>query len=428
MSATTYRRALSTLPLLALACLHPAPTLRAQGLPACATAWNAGTAYNGGDTSSKNSTNYQANWWTQGQDPATNSGPGGSGQPWTSQGACTGDGTTVIDPIFKDSFDTGGGGPLPSGFIFSPYKDITVNLNWNTNAMRTAASGSLTPLVGNGGLIPSQINLPAITLAFATGTCGSENWGGIQPQAFIDANLPALSAAGVGYVISTGGAAGTFTCPTGDALKAFIAKYSTPHLLGIDFDIEGGQTPSQITALVNAAAAAQVQYPNLRFSFTLATLAASDGSWGGLNSVGDATVRAIQASALTHYTINLMVMDFGGPSAAVCVVSGGHCDMGQSAIQAAKNLMHTYGIAPAKIELTPMIGMNDVSNEVFSASDVDTMMQYALTQGMAGVHFWSLDRDTPCPGPSSSASPTCNSVAGTTPLQYGKRFLLQLGL
>ena len=53
----------------------------------CATAWNAATAYTGGQTASLNSTNYTANWWTQGQSPATNSGASGSGQPWTSNGA-----------------------------------------------------------------------------------------------------------------------------------------------------------------------------------------------------------------------------------------------------------------------------------------------------------------------------------------------------
>ena len=43
-----------------------------------------------------------------------------------------------------------------------------------------------------------------------------------------------------------------------------------------------------------------------------------------------------------------------------------------------------------------MIGMNDVTSEVFTIADVDTVIDYAVSQGLAGVHFWSLDRDTPC--------------------------------
>src|ERR1700761_3696005 len=62
----------------------------AQAATTCAAAWSASTVYTGGQQASENGTNYTANWWTQGNDPATNSGPSGSGEPWTSNGACTG--------------------------------------------------------------------------------------------------------------------------------------------------------------------------------------------------------------------------------------------------------------------------------------------------------------------------------------------------
>ena len=70
--------------------------------------------------------------------------------------------------------------------------------------------------------------------------------------------------------------------------------------------------------------------------------------------------------------------------------------MGQSAIQAVKNLEHTYGIPASKIAVTPMIGLNDNTSETFTAADVDTLTAYAASNGLAGLHFWSLDRDTPC--------------------------------
>jgi len=98
--------------------------------------------------------------------------------------------------------------------------------------------------------------------------------------------------------------------------------------------------------------------------------------------------------------------------------------MGQSAIQAVTNLEHTYGIPASKIAVTPMIGLNDNATETFTTADVDTVTSYAKSNGLAGLHFWSLDRDTPCPGGAQSyASPTCNSIAGTSALQYTKRFL-----
>jgi chitodextrinase len=55
----------------------------------CPAAWNATSIYTAGDVVSENAVDYKANWWTQDQDPATNSGPSGSGQPWTQSGSCS---------------------------------------------------------------------------------------------------------------------------------------------------------------------------------------------------------------------------------------------------------------------------------------------------------------------------------------------------
>jgi hypothetical protein len=209
-------------------------------------------------------------------------------------------------------------------------------------------------------------------------------------------------------------------------MESFIARYASPELVGIDFDIEGGQTQAEIQQLAADAAGAQAQYPNLQFSFTLATLGASDGSYGGVNSLGNEVVQAVLGSGLKNYVINLMTMDYGSASSSVCVVVSGACEMGQSAIQAVTNLEHTYGIPAGKIAVTPMIGLNDNTAETFTTADVDTLTTYARNNGLAGLHFWSLDRDTPCND--DYASPTCNSISSTTPLEYTNRFLSDLGL
>jgi chitinase len=395
----------------------------AQAATACAAAWSSATAYTGGEQASEGGTNYTANWWTQGNDPATNNGGSGSGEPWTSDGSCAGGSGSPPPPV-------SGPGPTgsASGLLFSPYKDVTINMNWNTDEMQSAVEGSDLPVVGSGSLVSQYIpKLPAITLAFATGACGSETWGGVSGASWAAENVPQLQSAGLNYVVSTGGEAGTFSCDSTAGMEAFIARYASPHLVGIDFDIEGGQTQSEITDLADAAAGAQAQYPNLQFSFTLATLAASDGSFGGVNSLGNEVVEAVLGSSLKTYVINLMTMDYGSASSSVCVVVSGSCEMGQSAIQAVKNLEHTYGIPASKIAVTPMIGLNDNSSETFTPADVDTLTTYAAGNGLAGLHLWSLDRDTPCATTTTYASPTCNSVSGTTALQYTDRFLSDLG-
>jgi chitinase len=393
----------------------------AQAQTTCAAAWSSTAVYTAGDQASENGINYTANWWTQGNDPATNNGGSGSGEPWTSDGACTGGGGGGTGP--------GGGGTgtgSVNGLLFSPYKDVTINMNWNTYQMQSAVEGSDIPVVGSGSLVSDYIpKLPAITLAFATGECGSENWGGVSGADWAAENVPQLQAAGLDYVVSTGGEAGTFTCDSTADMESFIATYASPHLVGIDFDIEGGQSESDIQSLVDAAAGAQSQYPNLQWSFTVATLGASDGSYGGVNSLGNEVVEAVLGSGLNNYVINLMTMDYGSASPSVCVVVNGSCEMAQSAIQAVENLEHTYGIPASKIAVTPMIGMNDTTSETFTIADVDTLTSYVVSNGLAGLHFWSLDRDTPCSD--DYASPTCNSISSSTPLQYTDEFLNDLG-
>jgi len=401
--------------------LVPMQDAKAQQAPPCASEWNAGSIYTGGSTVSQDKVNYKANWWTQGDDPRANHGPVGSGRPWTSLGACSGDGGENPNPPPPP--------PRPSGMLFSPYKDVTINLDWNTNVMRTGATGNTIPVVGAGSLFADhQRNLGAITLAFATGECGNENWGGISASRFADANIAALDRAGLDYVVSTGGAAGAFTCSSTDGMARFLGRYMTPHMVGLDFDIEAGQSLDQINALVRSAKYAESLHPDLRLSFTVATLAASDGSKASVNAKGDAVIRAVLASGLRNYTINLMVMDYGSQaSPSICVVNNGLCDMGRSAIQAAQNVKQVYGIPFDKLELTPMIAVNDVASEVFSLRDVDTVVAFAMSEGLAGLHHWSLDRDTPCKDGQSTASPICNSLPGTASLDYTRRFLLQLG-
>lgn len=318
-------------------------------------------------------------------------------------------------------------GSVKGGFLFSPYKDLGISMNWNTNVMSTAATGSLRPLLD---VLP--VNVPAVTWAFATGECGRENWAGIAPDAIAAANVPAFVAANRNYVVSTGGAAGAFVCSTPEGMRAFINRYASRNLVGIDFDIEAGQSAEAITGLVRQLKAVEADYPQLRFSFTIATLGSSNGLaassiYGDLNATGYDVLHALAQYPLANYTINLMVMDYGAPGPGICVVgSDGRCDMGRTAIQAAINLNAKFGVPYNHIELTPMIGVNDVRDELFSLQDTDVLVQWARSKGIAGLHFWSLDRDTPCA--QAYASPICSSVSSVPTWGWASRFATDLGL
>jgi hypothetical protein len=299
-------------------------------------------------------------------------------------------------------------------------------MNWNTNVISTSVSGASASLAAD---LPSP-GKTTVTLAFATGECGAESWSGVAGDVIAAANASLLANAGIDYIVSTGGAAGSFTCGTDGGFQTFLGRWASPHLVGVDFDIEAGQTSAVIGALVARIHAAHATSPALRFSLTLGTLAnnagaataQSLGSAAGdpLNAYGDESLAAV-ASTLgfdgtpgtwpAYLTVNLMTMDYGSASPGVCVVSTGTCQMGQSAIQAAYDLHDRWGVPYSNLELTPMIGQNDAAGERFTLADADTLAAFVTSRGLAGVHYWSYDRDVDCP--TGAASATCSSMGAS---------------
>ncbi|HEY9068034.1 MAG TPA: glycosyl hydrolase [Burkholderiaceae bacterium] len=333
-------------------------------------------------------------------DPATHHGPKGSGEPWKGTKACA-------SP------------PPPDGLVFGSYKDITINLNWNTNVLSTKVTGMLQPVLD---VMPARQH--SATWAFATGECGSENWAGVTPGALVSANVSKWVAAGRKYIISTGGAAGSFSCGSDAGFEKFIATYDSASLQGIDFDIEAGQSQSVIDNLVARVKAAQPKHPTLRFSFTLATLGGNAPQ--SLGTAGQMVMASIKSHGLTNYLVNLMTMDYGSAIPSNCTLGpDGQCDMGKSAINAAINLHNYWGVPYGQIEITPMIGGNDTEGETFTLEDTDEVSAFVLANKLSGVHFWSLDRDNDCaPG---WASPTCNSYGQAGTWGFTNRFITKLG-
>ena len=313
------------------------------------------------------------------------------------------------------SIDGASHNSAPSRQIFSPYKYVRNNMASNQNQLIIGVTGKSAPLLD---VIPKQ--LKTITLAFATGECGEEHWDGLSGAVFAEANMPSLARKEINYIISTGGQAGSFTCSSDARFKKFIERYHSAQLSGFDFDIEASQTEEQINQLIQRVKQAQKIYPNLRFSFTLPTLAIVDKP--ALGAIGLTVMQAIKNAELDDYYINLMVMDYGVSSTDACVLGAdARCDMGTSAIQAAMNLNRYFGVPFDHIELTPMIGGNDTEDEVFTLNDIATMTLFAQKNHLAGVHFWSLDRDVDCPpGP---ASPDCNSYGKAGLFGFTNAFL-----
>jgi chitodextrinase len=114
----------------------------------CASPWISTTAYTAGMTASLNGVNYQANFWTQGQSPATNNGGPGSGQPWTNIGTCSA--CTTVPSV-------------PTGLQASGTTSNSTNLSWtaSTVAVNCVLTGYT---VFRNGVAAGTTNSPNITI------------------------------------------------------------------------------------------------------------------------------------------------------------------------------------------------------------------------------------------------------------------------
>ncbi len=297
---------------------------------------------------------------------------------------------------------------------FSPYADLTINTRWDSQYqdMEPMDLAAISELAG----------IDSYHLAFITdsGNCNAA-WGGQSSYSINNGwgshLTDKLRANSINYIISFGGASGSdisMSCSEPQIISIFEEVLKTYQPQGLDFDIENGS--ANIVKLMSALKQTQSSHPNLKISFTLPVLPE------GLTSAGEDVINKASAMNL-NYSVNIMAMDYGPAYVN---------DMGQYAIQAATNLFgFLKQLYPTKsdsalwqmIEITPMIGVNDVSVEQFTLSNVDTLRNFAQQNNLKSLSIWSIARDNPCSD--KWASPICSgNNLQTKPYEFSQRFML----
>jgi hypothetical protein len=262
-----------------------------------------------------------------------------------------------------------------------------------------------------------QFNL-AFVVAGGSGGCTPE-WGGVTAIGSdpVAAQIGALRAIGGDVRISFGGEAGSelaTTCTSAAQLQAAYQQVISAYDVNkIDFDIEGAAVANTAANARRdqALAALQAADPSLQVSFTLPVLPS------GLTSDGVAILNGAVAAGVKISAVNVMAMDYGDGAAPN--PSG---QMGTYAIDAATatdaQVATMLGISDdaawAKIAVTPMIGVNDTSDEIFTVANAQQLAAFAASKHLAWLSMWSAARDTECPGGAVSyAQPTCSSIVQT---------------
>ena len=235
------------------------------------------------------------------------------------------------------------------------------------------------------------------TLAFMLASEEGIGWQGVGSIAddtladgtTILSQVQAIQAAGGQITISFGGAAGreaAFTAPSALALQAeyqsVIDRYG---ITSIDFDIEGAALLDQHSLALRdqAIVGLQAANPDLKISFTLPVLPT------GLDANGLAVLQAAKRDGVKIEMVNIMAMDYGQ-------AADNNGQMGLDAINAARateQQLDTLGIA-AKLGITPMIGVNDITSEVFTLADAQALVDFAQSDPrIAQLSMWSVARD-----------------------------------
>ncbi len=276
--------------------------------------------------------------------------------------------------------------------MFAPYVDMTL---WPTYDLVAAARDQ---------------SIKFFTLAFVVADSqGKPAWGGYSEYALgtefdtkMRAQIAGVRALGGDVIVSFGGAANRELAEVITSATALQAAYQSIidayGLTQIDFDIEGAAVAQRasvdrrnvaIAGLQQAAAAAGRK---LEVSYTLPVLPT------GLTPDGVYVLQSAVQRGVNLDVVNIMAMDYGDSAAP-----SPQGRMGDYAIQAATNLFNqlksVYGSAKTDAQLwqmvgiTPMIGLNDVTTEVFDQQEAREVLAFAEQLGIGRLSFWSLNRD-----------------------------------
>ena len=320
-------------------------------------------------------------------------------------------GTIVTDDF---AAQTGGTTAQWGNAFFAPYVDMA---GWpvpDLVAMSKATGASLFTL----GFLQADAN-------------GKAAWGSytvLEPTSTdaqavaINKSIATFRAAGGDVMISFGGVAGTSLAQyyaakglsaqeLANAYSGVIDTYGVTHL---DFDIEGAAIADAAAIALNSSALKLLQQsrPSVQIWYTLPVLPQ------GLTSDGINVVQAALTAGVKLAGVNVMAMDYGeGPAPT----SGtGAQTMGTYAIQSAQSTYTQLSSVYTKngqtlswnqIGVTPMIGVNDITSEVFTVADAQALDSFAVTKGLGMLGYWSVERDYP----GTLGQPTHNASGVSSP-------------
>ena len=447
-------------------------TTGAAGGPGCAPAWDAGAIYTGGMTAGLGGVNYVANWWTQAQNPAANSGGPGSGQPWTAKGTCAVCSVVPSVPVGLSASGTTGNSTVlswpaagvPANCAVTQYTILKGGLSAGTTAGTTFTVAGLSPQTSYSFTVEATDSAgtsapgPSITITTGSGTAGGgsrtfapyidmsitsdEDLAGVQRQSGI--KLFTLA-----FILSNGGCAPGWggigsiendTLPNGASMRTAIQSVRAAGAdviisFGGAFGTELAQSCTDATSLQAAYQAVIDRYNAKMLDFDVEGASVADQA--SITRRNQALVRLKAANPGLSISYTLPVLPTGLVDSGVNILRSAKADglnlelvnvmamdygpavdnggqMGLDAMQAAGNT-HQQILAAgltAAVGVIAMIGVNDTAREVFQLPDAQALVAFADANSyITRLSMWSVARDNGTCAGTAWASPTCSGVA-----------------
>jgi chitodextrinase len=416
---------------------------------------------------------YQAKWWTQGSDPAHNSG--GAGQPWSVIG--------VVDPSHIVP-------TVPTGLAATATSSSATTLSWNAsivpgngvvtgyaifeNDHQIATTAGTTFTVTN--LAPNTTYTFSVAALDAAGASAEANPisvhthaastggppGGSLVHEFspyidmampVDADLSAIAAASgienftLAFVLSSGSGigwqgVGTLADDTLANGTTILSQVQAIQAAGGHITISFGGAAGQEPALTaTSAASLQAEYQSVidryhvdSLDFDIEGMAVQDQHSITLRDQALVGLKAANPGLTISYTLPVLptgltadgvsilasakrdglaidVVNIMAMDYGASVGNGGR--MGHNAISGIATEQQIAGVGlSAKIGITPMIGVNDVASEVFTLADAQALLDYARSDGnVVRLGMWSVARDNGNSPGAHYASPDSSGIA-----------------
>jgi chitinase len=240
----------------------------------------------------------------------------------------------------------------------------------------------------------------------------SPSWGGVysleeaSATLDLDRRVARFEQLGGDVVVSFGGqrndelAKNCTSVP--DLVRAYTSVIERYKVSTIDLDLEGDSLSDTAAAERRATAIAQVQKEQRKAGKNLAVWLTLPVSPSGLAVDGQNAVRATLTKGVDLAGVNAMTMDYGSSRKT-----------GQSMLDATTSALtqtqRQLGILYrqsgttlsdqtlwSKIGATPMIGQNDVTDEVFSLAAAKGLSDFIAEHKIGRASIWSLNRDRSC--------------------------------